>query len=173
MGYVGLALLAYVPVFRSSPGRVAADTKQYLYLDPGRMLGRAVTMWDPNIGMGTVTHQNIGYLFPMGPFYWVFNAIGVPDWVAHRIWLGSLVFAAALGVLYLLRTFGLRGPGIVIAAIAYMFTPYVLDYSGRISVILMPWAALPWLIGFVRKGLRDGGWRYPALFAIVVQLVGG
>ena len=28
-------------------------------------------MWDPNIGMGTVTHQNIGYLFPMGPFYWV------------------------------------------------------------------------------------------------------
>src|SRR5262249_7060039 len=137
------------------------------------MLGRAVTMWDPNIGMGTVTHQNIGYLFPMGPFYWVFDALGVPDWVAQRIWLGSLLFAAALGVLYLLRTFGLRGPGIVIAAIAYMFTPYVLDSSARISVILMPWAALPWLIGFVRKGLRDGGWRYPALFAIVVQLVGG
>ena len=111
LGYLGLALLAYVPVLRSSPGKVAADTKQYLYLDPGRLLDRAVTMWDPNIGMGTVTHQNIGYLFPMGPYYWVLDRLGVPDWVAQRLWLGSLLFAAGAGVLYLLRTFGLRGPG--------------------------------------------------------------
>ena len=41
-----------------------------------------------------------------------------------------------LGVLYLLRTFGLRGPGVVVAALAYMFTPYTLDYSARISVLL-------------------------------------
>ena len=68
-------------------------------------------MWDPHIGMGTVTHQNIGYLFPMGPYYWVLDKLGVPDWVAQRLWLGSILFFAALGVLYLLRTFGLRGPG--------------------------------------------------------------
>ncbi len=28
-------------------------------------------MWDPNVGMGTVTHQTIGYVFPMGPYYWL------------------------------------------------------------------------------------------------------
>ena len=173
LGYLGLALLAYLPVLRSSPGKVAADTKQYLYLDPGRLLDRAATMWDPNIGMGTVTHQNIGYLFPMGPYYWLFDQLGVPDWVAQRLWLGSLMFAAGVGVLYLLRTFGLRGPGVVVAALAYMLTPYSLDYAARISVLLMPWAALPWLIGLMRKALRDGGWRYPAIFAIVVQVVGG
>ena len=99
-------------------------------------------MWDPHIGMGTVTHQNIGYLFPMGPYYWVLDKLGVPDWVAQRLWLGSILFFAALGVLYLLRTFGLRGPGVVVAAIAYMFTPYTLDYSARISVMLLPFAAL-------------------------------
>ncbi len=55
------------------------------------------SMWDPNIGMGTVTHQNIGYLFPMGPYYWVFDRLGVPDWVAQRLWLGSLLFAAGVG----------------------------------------------------------------------------
>ena len=93
-------------------------------------------MWDPNIGMGTVTHQNIGYLFPMGPYYWVLDRLGIPDWVAQRFWLGSLLFAAALGVLYLLRTFGLRGPGVVVAALAYMLTPYTLDYAARISVLL-------------------------------------
>ena len=130
-------------------------------------------MWDPNIGMGTVTHQNIGYLFPMGPYYWLFDRLGVPDWVAQRLWLGSLLFAAGVGVLYLLRTFGLRGPGVVVAALAYMLTPYTLDYAARISVLLMPWAALPWMIGLMRKALRDGGWRYPALFALVVQVVGG
>ena len=173
LGYLGLALLAYVPVLRTCPGKVAADTKQYLYLDPGRLLDRAVTMWDPNIGMGTVTHQNIGYLFPMGPYYWVLDRLGVPDWVAQRLWLGSFLFAAGAGVLYLLRTFGLRGPGVVVAALAYMLTPYMLDYAARISVLLMPWAALPWMIGLMRKALRDGGWRYPALFALVVQVVGG
>ena len=68
-----------------------------------------------------------------------------------------------LGVLYLLRTFGIRGPGVVVAAVAYMFTPYTLDYSARISVLLLPFAALPWLIGLTRKALRDGGWRYPAI----------
>jgi hypothetical protein len=173
LGYLALAVLAYVPVLRSDPGKVAADTKQYLYLDPTRVLERAAYMWDPHIGMGTVTHQNIGYLFPMGPYFWLFDKLGSPDWFAQRIWLGSILFFAGAGVLYLLRTFGLRGPGVVVAALAYMFTPYTLDYSARISALLLPFAALPWLIGLTRKALRDGGWRYPAIFALVVQLVGG
>jgi hypothetical protein len=172
-GYVLLALLSYVPPLFTQPGQVVADTKSYLYLDPTRLLERASSMWDPNIGMGTVTHQNIGYLFPMGPFYWFFQQIGVPDWVAQRIWLGSLVFAAATGVLYLCRTLSVRGPGAVVAALAYAFSPYSLHYASRISVILLPWAGLGWVIGFTIKALRDGGWRYPALFAIWVQVVGG
>jgi hypothetical protein len=173
IGYALLAALAYIPPLLTAPGKVAADTKQYLYLDPGRLMSRAASMWDPNVAMGTVTHQTIGYLFPMGPFYWTFDRLGVPDWIAQRLWLGSLLFFAALGVLYLFRTFDLRGPGIVVAALAYMCTPYVLDYAARISVLLLPWAALPWMIGIIRKALRDGGWRYPALFALVVQIIGG
>src|SRR5665811_1747571 len=65
---VVLALLAYVPFFFSSPGRLSSDTKQNLYLDPGRLLARAPYLWDPHIGAGTVPHQQIGYLYPMGPF---------------------------------------------------------------------------------------------------------
>ena len=49
-----LAALAYVPLLLTKPGQVGADTKQYLYLDPGRMLGRAASLWDPNVGLGTV-----------------------------------------------------------------------------------------------------------------------
>ncbi|MGQ0805110.1 MAG: alpha-(1-_3)-arabinofuranosyltransferase domain-containing protein, partial [Actinomycetota bacterium] len=174
LGYSLLALLAYVPALLTAPGKVAADTKQYLYLDPDRLLERAPSMWDPNIGMGTVTHQNIGYLFPMGPYYWLMEHLGSPDWVAQRIWLGSLLFFAGLGVLYLARTLELRGAGAVVAALAYMLSPYSLHYAARISVILLPWAGLPWLLALMVRALRHPrGWRYPAAFAIVVQIVGG
>src|SRR3954467_10778176 len=87
-----LGLMAYVPLRLTARVRVAADTKTYLYLDPSRLLERAPYMWDPNIGLGTVTHQNIGYLFPMGPWYWAFDKLGVPDWVAQRLWLGTVLF---------------------------------------------------------------------------------
>ena len=54
-----------------------------------------------------------------------------------------------------------------------MLSPYVLDYLDRISAILMPWAALGWMIGLTATAARTGRWRYPALFALVVALVGG
>lgn len=174
LGGVGFAVLAYVPVLLTDRGRVAADTKTYLYLDPGRFLAGSSSMWDPKIGLGTVSHQTIGYLFPMGPFYWVLEqALGVPAWVSQRLWLGTLVFAAGLGMWYLLRTLGVRGPGIAVAVLAFAFTPYVLEFSARLSVLLGPWAALPWMVAFVVRALRRGGWVYPALFALTVQLVGG
>ncbi len=168
-----VALLAYVPLLATRPGVVSADTKSYLYIDPAKLMSRAVSMWDPNVGMGTLTHQTIGYLFPMGPWYWAFDHLGVPDWTAQRLWLGTVLFAAGAGVLYLTRTLGWRGAAPVAAALVYMLTPYVCDYSARISVILLPWAALPWLVAFTDRSLRRGGWRDPAAFALVVLAVGG
>src|SRR5664280_2406796 len=171
--YLGIALLAFVPLLIPQPGVVTDDTKTYLYLDPGRYVRQAVSLWDPDVGLGTVTHENIGYLLPMGPFYWVMAELHVPLWVAQRLWMGTLLFAAGAGALYLCRAIGLSGPGRYVTAIGFMFTPYVLQYTGRISVILMPWAGLPWMVAFVILALRRGGWRYPALFALVVVLVSG
>lgn len=172
------ALIAYVPLLLTKPGEVGADTKTYLYLDAWKLMRNAPYVWDSQIGLGTVTHQNIGYLFPMGPFYLFFDLLRVPDWVAQRLWLGTVLFAAGMGVRYLLRTLGWtsdrgRRAGLLVAVLGYMLTPYLLDYSARISVILLPWAALPWLIALTAKSLRHGGWKYPAWFAFVVLLVGG
>jgi arabinofuranan 3-O-arabinosyltransferase len=171
--YVAMAVVAFIPMLASQPGTVTDDTKTYLYLDPGRYVRQAVSLWDPNVGLGTVTHENIGYLLPMGPYYWAMAELHVPLWVAQRLWMGLLLFAAGSGALYLCRHIGLTGPGRYVTALAFTFTPYVLQYSGRISVILMPWAGLPWMIAFVILALRRGGWRYPALFALVVALVSG
>jgi arabinofuranan 3-O-arabinosyltransferase len=167
-----LAAIAYVPLLLTHHGMVGADTKQFLYLDPGGLMSRAATIWDPHTGLGTVTHQNIGYLWPMGPWYRVLTAVGVPVWVAQRLWTGTLLLAAGLGTRWLVRTLGWSGPGVAIASLAYMLSPYVVQYEARISAILMPWAGLPWLLGLAIWALRRGGWRHPALFAMVAATVG-
>ncbi|MDP4712606.1 MAG: DUF3367 domain-containing protein, partial [Ilumatobacteraceae bacterium] len=41
-----IALLAYIPVLLSAPGKLPADTKLYLYLNPVRLLSDAAFTWD-------------------------------------------------------------------------------------------------------------------------------
>jgi arabinofuranan 3-O-arabinosyltransferase len=167
-----LAAVAYLPVLLAHPGKLAADTKSYLYINPAGVMRQAFYMWDPFVGNGTVTHQYIGYLFPMGPYYWVVQHLGVPMWVGQRVWLGSILFGAGSGVLYFLRHLHVSGPGRPVAAIAYMLTPYVLPYAARLSALLLPWAAIGWLVGLTALSLRRGGWRYPAIFALIVLATG-
>ncbi len=171
--YVVVLVVAVAPMLWSRPGVVSDDTKTYLYLDPGRYVRAAASMWDPSVALGTVTHENIGYLLPMGPFYWTMAELHVQLWVAQRLWMGAILFAAGAGVLALCRVLGLWGPGRYVAVVAFMLTPYVLQYAGRISVILLPWSGLPWMIAFTVLAARRGGWRYPALFGLVVILVSG
>ncbi|MCZ7629559.1 MAG: DUF3367 domain-containing protein [Microthrixaceae bacterium] len=173
VGVMALAVVSYVPLLFTAPGVVGADTKTYLYLDPSRLLSRAPWMWDTHIGLGTVTHQNIGYLWPMGPWYWFFDTLGAPDWVAQRLWLATIVFAAGMGVRFMLRELRWVGPGVTVASFAYALSPYLLHYGARISVILLPFAGLPWLIGLVSRSVHRGGWRWPAVFALVTLTVGG
>ncbi|MFZ0251156.1 MAG: alpha-(1-_3)-arabinofuranosyltransferase family protein, partial [Acidimicrobiales bacterium] len=172
-GFAVLAALAYAPLLAVRPGVVTPDTKTYLYLDPVRFLSQVPFMWNPTVALGTVTHEYIGYLLPMGPFYVVLHVLDVPVWAAQRLWMGTIIFAAGAGVLYLCRVMGLRGPGPIAAATAYMLSPYFLQYAARISVILLPWAGLPFMLAFTIVALRRGGWREPALFAMVVALVSG
>ncbi len=168
-----ILILAYVPLLLNDPGRVAADTKAYLYLDPGRLMERATSMWQPEVAMGTVTHQNIGYLWPIGPFYWLADIAGLPDWLAQRLWMGTVLAAAGLGVRWLLRTLGWRDGGVLVASLAYMLSPYLLNYVDRHSVILLPWAGLPWMLGLTTRSLRTPGWRHAAIFGLVTLTVGG
>lgn len=167
-----LAVTALVSQLLAQPGVLDADTKSYLYLDPLRFLGRSLSIWDPSQGLGTVTHQQIGYLWPMGPFFLATHLLGVPTWVAERLWVAALLTAAGWGVLFCCRVLGLAGPGRLVAAACFMLSPYTLQYLGRISVILLPWAGLGWMVGLTARAARRGGWRDPALFALVTATVG-
>jgi arabinofuranan 3-O-arabinosyltransferase len=167
-----LAVLAYVPTLLSSRGRMPADTKLYLYLDPGRLIADAPWTFDARQFAGWVPHQVIAYLWPQGPWYWLGDAAGLPDWVVHRLWLGSLFLAAGTGVLWLARRLGLGLPAALAAALVYQLTPYVLPYASRTSAMLLPWAGLGWIVGLTVLAATRSRWRHAALAALVILSVG-
>lgn len=169
---VVLALLAYVPALTAAPGRMPSDSKLYLYLDPGRFFGDAASTFDGSQFAGWVPHQHVAYLWPTAPWFWLFDTIGVPDWVAHRLWIGSIMLAAGLGVLWCARLLGLGPVAAFAAAITYQLSLYVLPYVSRTSVMLLPWAGLGWILAFTIRATRRRSWTDPAAIALVVLTVG-
>ena len=163
-----LATLAYVPALLSSPGRMPADTKLYLYLDPARLTRLATSSWDPSQFGGWFPHQTTTYFWPAGPWYMLFESIGVPDWIAHRLFIGTMLFLAGWGVLRLGELLGLSLHAALIAAGIYQWSTYVLPYISRTSLMLLPWASLGWLTVFTIRTMREPGWRAPALFGLVI-----
>lgn len=168
-----LAVVAYVPLLLTKRGLLADDTKVYLYLDPRHLLATAASMWNADVGFGTVTHQNIGYLFPMGPYFLLTKAAGLPVWVSQRFWMGSLLFFAALGARRCAEELGLSRRAGWVVAVPYMLTPFLIVDIARTSALLMPWAGLGWMMIFTIRAAHRNDWRNPALFAVVVALTGG
>ncbi|MEY2444786.1 MAG: arabinofuranan 3-O-arabinosyltransferase, partial [Ilumatobacteraceae bacterium] len=167
-----LALLAYVPALVAAPGKMPSDTKLYLYLDPGRLIADAPYTWDNRQFAGWVPHQTVTYVWPSGPWYWLFAHAGVPDWIAHRLWIATLLFAGGLGVRWAAKHLGLLGAGAVTAAVVYQLSPYVLPYLSRTSLMLLPWASVGWLVGLTIRSATRTKWRDAAIFALVILTVG-
>ncbi len=168
---LSLILLATLPALWSSPGRMSADTKLYLYLDPARLVSDARWSWDPRQFGGWVPHQTISYLWPSGPWFALFDGIGVPDWIAHRLWWSLLLASAGLGARWAARHLGVTAQAAWVVGAVYQLSPFVLPYIARTSLMLAPYAALGWLVGLTVRSATQGGWRYPALFALVVATV--
>jgi arabinofuranan 3-O-arabinosyltransferase len=181
-----LAALAYIPALMSSPGRLPADTKLYLYLDPGGLVSRASSTFEVEQFAGWVPHQQIAYLWPTGPWYWLLDSVGFPDWVAHRLWIATVMFAAGAGVRWVARLLGLGAGAALAAALVYQLSPFILAYVSRTSLLLLPWAALGWIVGLtIRAGIASAAppagrdwrdrlarWRDPAAIALVVATIG-
>ena len=106
---------------------------------------------------GWVPHQHITYLWPSGPWFWLFDTLGVPDWIAHRLWLGTLFLVAGLGVRWAAGRLGIGPGGALVAALVYQLSPYVLPYVSRTSLMLLPWAGLGWIVALTVRAAGRGG----------------
>lgn len=177
---LAIASLAYLSVFLVQYGKVFTDTKLYLGTAPSDLLRNAATAWDSRLFAGYVPHQNIGYLWPSGPYHWLTESLNIPFWIAQRFWIGSLFFLAGWGFWRCCCRFHISRFSSVIGAMAYMLTPFVLSYLTRSSVLLLPWAGLGHLIATTldlrnppTNASRLYQWRLPAILALIVLSVGG
>ncbi len=168
---VALVTLAFL----QDPGRVAADTKLDLTVDPWGFLGRSLNLWDPQGFFGQLQNQAYGYLFPMGPFFGVGHSLGLPAWVVQRLWWSVVLVVAFLGMYALLRALKVgNGWPQIVAALAYTLAVRPQSAIAAISVEVWPMALAPWvLVPLVRGAARGNVARAAALSALAVMLAGG
>ena len=125
---VALTALAFL----QSPGKIVADTKIDLALNPVQWLGRSLHLWDPSGSFGQVQNQAYGYLWPMGPFFALGTGIGLPGWVVQRLWWALLFCVAFLGVVRLAERLGIGTPtSRLVAGVVFALSPRILTELGR------------------------------------------
>ncbi|SDS22768.1 arabinofuranan 3-O-arabinosyltransferase [Nocardioides scoriae] len=161
--------------FVQDPGLLAADTKFDLVVDPGRFLRRALHLWDPAGAFGQLQNQAYGYLWPMGPFFWLGDLLQLPGWVVQRGWWALLLCVAFVGAVQVVRALGVRSDlAALVAGAAYALSPRILTVIGPISIEAWPSALAPWVLLPLVLGSRTGSARRAAaLSALAVAMVGG
>ena len=176
----GFAIASFALAFAQRPGWATSDTKIDLHVDPGSFLGQVASVWTHSIDLGAVHGaQYSGYLWPMGPIFALLHGIGLSAWVSQRIWLGLIFAVSTWGVLRLMDAFAGRPRGVahLVAAAFYLLDPYTVIFTGRTSIALLGYAALPWLLLIVHRGVREvrgwSGWWWAAAFALILTSIGG
>lgn len=169
------SLLLTVMAVLQTPGRIVSDTKIDLVVDPGAFLSRSLSLWDPNGAFGQVQNQAYGYLFPMGPFFWLGDAIGFEPWLIQRLWWALIFVVAFLGFVALARELDIGTSWVQIAGgFAYALSPRMLSIIGPSSIEVWPAAVAPWvLLPLVVGSSRRSPAAMAALSALAVACVGG
>lgn len=148
-------LLAVLP-FVTDPGNIIADTKLDLAINPAGFLTRALHLWDPQ-QFGQLQNQAVGYLFPMGPFFYLGKLAALQPWVVQRLWISAVAVTAFLGVVKLTERLGIGTSWTRIAAgCAYAVSPAGLTLIGGLSSEFLPAAMLPWILIPLIDATRGG-----------------
>ena len=167
---LALVVLAFV----QAPGRIAQDTKYDLSADPLAFLARAWHLWEPLGDSGQLQNQAYGYFLPMGPFYVVGHALGLPAWVVQRLWWSVILLTAFHGFYLLATRLGLgRHPTRLIGAFAYALSPRMMTELGPVSIEAWPIATAPWVLLPLVKVAPGRHVRAAARSALAVALTGG
>jgi arabinofuranan 3-O-arabinosyltransferase len=145
--HVVVCLLLSGFAMASDPGRMVADTKLDLVVDPVGFLVRGLRLWDPMGAAGQLQNQAYGYLFPMGPFFAAGKVLGVPEWVVQRAWWALVLCTAYIGIVVLARRLGVGSQvARMVGGVAFAVSPHVLTVLGPVSAEAWPMALSPWVL---------------------------
>jgi arabinofuranan 3-O-arabinosyltransferase len=168
------AIGALVLTFIQAPGKIVDDTKLPLLMRPTAYLGDLMHLWNPTQYSGFLQPGTFGYLFPMGPFFALGQALHIPVWITERVWLALLLTVAFWGVVRLAEALGIGSPSSrVIGGVAYAVAPIVIIYSttsaALLATVLLPWALVPLV-----RGMAGGSPRKAAAASgIAIALMSG
>lgn len=174
---LGLGLILAAIVISNQFGVLTPDTKPEAFLQPGQTARRFASSWldTPNLG---AANYNVGTA-ALAAIFAVADGLGIPSWLAMRLWRIALLVIGALGARLVVRD--LIGPRVsgsplaiagVAAAVAYAMNPYVV-VGGGTTPTLQPYALLPWLVVCWLRGARNPSWRWAALGALAMAAMGG
>lgn len=156
-------------------GLISWDTKYDLLVDPWRLMGRALHLWDPQVTWGGLSNQGYGYLFPMGPFFALLSEV-FPMWVVQRLWWMFLLTLGFVGAVGALRALGVGTPASrVIGGLAWVLAPRVVSAIGVLSSEAQPQLLAPLILWPVVLGWRGRltPLRASALSGLAILLCGG
>ena len=172
-GLTGGSLFLAVVCLLQAPGRLVGDTKFDLVLDPGRFLGRAIHLWEPTAHFGFLQNQAAGYLFPMGPFFWLGSALHVPGWIVQRSWLACLLIAALAGFVRMTTLMGIGRPRArLLGGLLYALAPAFMVMVGTTSAALLAGVCTPWILGSLARWV-DHPRRAAMRGGVAVLFIGG
>ncbi len=164
------------------PDKTVIDTKPALALNPSGYLGQQLHLWNTAAEGGSIPNQTIGYLAPIGPYFLLMRALGVPTSIAQHLWMALLLITAFWGVVRLCDALRIGNrTGRILGALAYAVSPWMLSRIGDLSAFVIGGALLPWILlplvhythGSPATAERTSARRAAARSAIGVFLIGG
>jgi arabinofuranan 3-O-arabinosyltransferase len=174
IGILIAATGALVITFIQQPGNIVDDTKLPLVMSPLSFMANSLQLWNPIQSSGSVQVETYGYLFPMGPFFALGEALHIPVWITERVWLALLLTVSFWGVVRLAEALGIGGrSGKVAGAVAYTIAPIVVTWAASsaalLAVVFLPWVVLP----LVRGAAGGSPRRAAAASGVAIALMGG
>ncbi|MFE7836005.1 alpha-(1-_3)-arabinofuranosyltransferase [Streptomyces sp. NPDC057474] len=144
---LGFWAVVFVLLVAAQPGRQTFDTKLGVTTDPWQFVADLGQLWHDRGGFGGIQDQYVGYLWPMLPYYGLTDLVGLPVWLAERLWLSLIVSVAFWGALRLAERLGVGSSASrLLAAGAYALWPVFTTVVGSTSAAALPGAFLPWVL---------------------------
>lgn len=144
---LGFWAVVFVLLVAVQPGRQTFDTKLGVTTDPWQFVADLGQLWHDRGGFGGIQDQYVGYLWPMLPYYGLTDLVGLPVWLAERLWMSLIVSVAFWGALRLAERLGVGSRSSrLLAAAAYALWPVFTTVVGSTSAAALPGAFLPWVL---------------------------
>ncbi len=143
-------------------------------IDPLDFFKRLLYLWNLKEWTGTPFAWGSSLLFPFSSFFTFFSFLKLSAAVVERLWFIFILFQCGISMYYL--AFVLFGEKYrlarLIAAVVYMYNLYVFIGLQGASVLLLPYAVAPLMLGLYIRGISSRDYlKFGILFGLTSTIM--